>query len=563
MSLFGRFIILGVMFIVQLVISPIPTAVADAAPSVEIQEYLRAMIATEVGNQQFICRGQAICTASMIPLFYQRRAFQPCWSRNGRLTGQATELVAALGNAEAEGLRPADYHLYSIRLLLSKLERLQAEGKSLSPDELVDLDLLLTDAFFLYGSHLLKGRINPETIDEQWIAGDYTADLEAILEKALITPQGVTRAFQGLRPPHDDYKRMITALAMLRDIESRGGWPTIGPGFNLHKGMRHREVYALRQRLMLSGDYDDALGTSDNLFDEKLADAVLSFQYRHGLEVDGIVGQQTLAALNVPVESRMRQIKANLERWRWLPHDLGRRYILVNIADFSLKVIDNTKEVLVSRVVVGKPHRSTPVFSDSVEYLVFNPYWYLPETIIVEDVAPSMRANPDYTAQKRIKIFAAGSNETQELDPATIDWAAMSKENIPYKLRQEPGPWNALGRVKIMFPNKFSIYLHDTPSQELFQKTSRDFSSGCIRVEKSVELVSYLLGNDPRWSQESIRATMASGTQQIVSLPEQIPIHILYWTAWGDNEGRIHFRNDLYARDKRLVAALDGMDSPP
>ncbi len=564
MTFRGLFFILAFMFVGQLAGPTQPLAVADSAVApVGVQAYLRTMIEKEVGNRQFICRGRSICTAPMIPLFYERRAFQPCWSRNGRLNAHTGELVSALGNADAEGLRPDDYHLFSIRFLLSKLDQLQGEGKFLTPEELVDLDLLLTDAFFLYGSHLHKGRINPETIDAQWIPGDYTADLAAILEKALVTSQGVTSALQRLRPPHDGYRRMIKALANLGDIAGRGGWPVVGTGFNLQKGMRHRGVYALRQRLMLSGDYDSSVVTSDNLYDEKLADAVLRFQQRHGLDVDGIVGQQTLAALNVPVESRIRQIKTNMERWRWLPHDLGQRYILVNIADFSLKVIDNSQEVLEARVVVGKPHRSTPVFSDSVEYLVFNPYWYLPETIIVEDVAPNMIANPDYLARKGIKVFAAASNEAQELDPATLDWAGVSKGNQPYRLRQEPGPLNALGRVKIMFPNKFSIYLHDTPSQELFQKTARGFSSGCIRVEHPVELVSYLLGKDPRWSPGNIRASMESGVRQVVFLPEQMPIHILYWTAWADEEGRLHFRNDIYDRDKLLSTALDGMVSAP
>jgi murein L,D-transpeptidase YcbB/YkuD len=236
---------------------------------------------------------------------------------------------------------------------------------------------------------------------------------------------------------------------------------------------------------------------------------------------------------------------------------------LVNIADFSLQVMNDGQKVLQSRVVVGKPHRSTPVFSGRVEYLVFHPYWYLPETIIVEDVAPSMVANPNYLAEKRIKVFAAGSDEAQELDPASVDWPGLTKENLPYKLRQEAGPANALGRVKIMFPNKFSIYLHDTPSQELFQKTARDFSSGCIRVERPEALVALLLGKDPLWSQERISAAMTSGQRQVVYLPEQLPIHILYWTAWADEQGRIHFRNDIYGRDKRLAIALDGMDAPP
>lgn len=559
MTLCGRLFILPFLLIVLLASPPLALALAEAlAPSGEIEQHLRETIARETDDQGFMCRGQALCTAPLIPLFYERRAFQPGWSGDGRLSDQAAKLVAALENTGREGLRPADYHLYTIKLLLAKLGRLQDEGTPLAPEELVDLDLLLTDAFFLYASHLQNGRINPETIHSQWIAAEQSSDLTVILEEALDSDT-IEDALNGLRPPHADYTRLIKALATLTDIAARGGWPVISPGINLYKGMRHRGVYALRQRLMLSGDYHSSPLTHENFFDEKLADAVLRFQYRHGLDVDGIVGPQTLAALNVPVARRIRQIKANIERWRWMPHDLGQRSILVNIADFSLKVIEDGQEVLKSRVVVGKPHRSTPVFSATIEYLVINPYWYLPKTIIVEDVAPNMLANPTYLGAKRIKVFATGGDESQELEPTAINWAAISKENLPYRLRQEPGPLNALGRVKIIFPNKFSVYLHDTPRQELFQKSARDFSSGCIRVEKPVELASYLLGNDDLWSLENIRASMESGVRQVVFLADEIAIHILYQTAWADKEGRIHFRKDIYKRDKVLATALDGL----
>ncbi|MEN8135351.1 MAG: L,D-transpeptidase family protein [Thermodesulfobacteriota bacterium] len=570
MTLFGRFLILAFMLLGQLSSSALPWAATEpmavaepmAAP-MEIREYLRQRLEVETGSRQFICRGETICTAQLIRRFYERRAFQPSWSNNGQLATHITELVVALNNADVEGLRPADYHLYSIKSLLGKLARLQGEGKSLALEDLVDLDLLLTDAFLAYASNLINGRINPEAIHEQWIPYNHGDDLVAILDEALSSSQGVAATLQGLRPPHDGYRRMMEALADLRDIARMGGWPMVEDGFNLQQGMRHRRVHALRQRLMISGDYDAPVMANENLFDEKLAAAVHRFQQRHGLKADGLVGPETLAALNVPVAKRLRQIKLNMERWRWIPHNLGRRYILVNIADFSLKVFEDSQKILETRVVVGKFHRSTPVFSDRVEYLVINPYWYLPATIIVEDVVPKILANPNYLAQKRIKIFAAGSNETQELEPTAIDWTGISKENLPYKLRQEPGPSNVLGRVKVMFPNKFAVYLHDTPGQGLFRKTARDFSSGCIRLEKPVELAAYLLGDDPLWSRENILATMASGERQVVTLPEQVPIHILYWTAWSDKDGRMHFRNDIYDRDKQLLAALDGVVPQP
>ncbi|MDR9500398.1 MAG: L,D-transpeptidase family protein [Desulfurivibrionaceae bacterium] len=538
-----------------------PAAVPGAAPVAEpdkVQDALGRLIATELADEHSVCRGRSICAASTLPVFYERRGFAPAWSRDGTLQEHVTDFVVALAAMESQGLRPADYHLYTIRMLLVKYEQVRAKGTSLALQDLVDLDLLLTDAFFLYGSHLLAGRINPETIDERWSAGEYGTDLAAILEEALVAPAGVTGALPGLRPPHTAYRRLMEALAAMRTLVDQGGWPVVGDGTYLHKGIRHRRVYALRQRLMISGDYEERDARPGNFFDDKLNGALRRFQARHGLIVDGIIGPKTLAALNVPAESRLRQIKANLERWRWAPRDLGRRYILVNIADFTLRLVEDGRQVLQSRVVVGSPHRSTPVFSDQVEYLVFNPYWHLPESIIVEDVAPKVIADPDYLARKGIKVFAKGSAEEQQVSPAAIEWQALRPGNVPYRLRQEPGPANALGRVKVLFPNKFSIYLHDTPRQELFQKNARGFSSGCIRVEDVVGLASYLLQDDPRWNRQRVMAAMEDGRRQYVALAEQVPIHILYQTAWADGDGTLHFRGDIYGRDERLAAALDG-----
>ncbi|PLX49789.1 MAG: peptidoglycan-binding protein [Desulfobulbaceae bacterium] len=561
MSLFQRCCILFVLLYAQLVALPPPAAPA-AGPG-KVQDALGRLIAAELADEQFICRGRTICAAAILPIFYERRGFAPAWSRDGTLREHVTDFVVALAATQSQGLRPADYHLYTIRLLLGKYDQVRAAGRSLALQDLVDLDLLLTDAFFLYGAHLLAGRINPETIDERWSAGEYGTDLAAILEEALVDPAGVTGVLPGLRPPHAAYRRLMEALAAMRTLVDQGGWPVVGDGTYLHKGIRHRRVYALWQRLMISGDYEARDTEPGNIFDDKLDAAVRRFQARHGLAVDGIVGAKTLAALNVPAASRLRQIKANLERWRWAPRDFGRRHILVNIADFTLRIVEDGRQVLQSRVVVGTPHRSTPVFSDQVEYLVFNPYWHLPESIIVEDVAPKVVADPDYLARQGIKVFAKGSAGELQVSPAAIEWQALRPGNVPYRLRQEPGPGNALGRVKVLFPNKFSVYLHDTPRQELFQKNARGFSSGCIRVEDVVGLVSYLLQDDPRWNRQRVMAAMEEGRRQYVALPAQVPIHILYQTAWMDEDGTLHFRGDIYGRDERLAAALDGRAALP
>jgi murein L,D-transpeptidase YcbB/YkuD len=298
-----------------------------------------------------------------------------------------------------------------------------------------------------------------------------------------------------------------------------------------------------------------------DLFDVVLEDAVKRFQRRHGLDDDGVVGRDTLAALNVSVEDRARQIELNLERWRWLPRDLGRRHILVNIAGFELAVVEDDQLALEMRVVVGRPYRRTPVFSAPMTYLVFSPYWHVPPSLALQDVVPAVLKDPDYLTKKNIKVFRGWGAETREIDPATIDWSSVNTRNFLFRFRQEPGVNNSLGAVKFMFPNPFNVYLHDTPSRELFQKAERTFSSGCIRIAKPLELAAYLLRGAPGWSAEGIEAAAQKGVEQTVRLPEPIPVHLLYWTSWIDPDGSLQFRNDVYGRDRLLDEAL--REKPP
>jgi len=309
---------------------------------------------------------------------------------------------------------------------------------------------------------------------------------------------------------------------------------------------------------MLSGDLEeDAEGGGDDFFDRGLELAVRRFQKRHGLTDDGVVGPATLEALNVPVAERLRQIELNLERWRWLPEDLGRRYILVNIADFELEVVEDGRRVLAMRVVTGKKMRLTPVFSGRMTYLVLNPYWHIPHKIAVKDVLPRIKRDPGYLVRQGIRVFESWDDLAPEIPPETIDWPAVTKHNFAFKLRQDPGPSNALGRVKLMFPNRFAVYLHDTPSRYMFRKNQRDFSSGCIRVEKPIDLAAYVLDGDRKWTREKILSAIASGESRIAWLPEPIPVHVLYWTAWVDEEGTVQFRRDVYGRDRSLDEALE------
>ncbi len=525
-----------------------------------VDELLRSRIEA-AGVPPKIGVGEEIIYSSFVlPLFYERRAYRPAWSDDAGSLLLIDDLISAIGQAEQEGLRPADYHLAKLQTILAELRRNQQKGLPPAPHHLVDLDLLASDAFLILGSHYLAGRINPETIDPEWIANRREACLEDILQNAL-DGQGIAAALEELLPPQPGYARLREALRHYRDLVARGGWPAVPEGAKLQKGDRNPRVSAVRTRLRAEGVLSDDPAGELDLFDDHLDEAVHRFQRCHGLDIDGIVGRATLAALNVSALERSYQIEVNLERWRWLPESLGKRHIIVNIAGFELDVIESGHSVLAMRVVVGRDYRRTPVFSDKITYLVLNPHWEVPLNIAIQDKIPLILKDPEYLSKEKMKVLQGWGAETREIDPVTVDWSRVTEKNFAYRLRQDPGPWNALGRVKFMFPNKFNVYLHDTPSRELFARSERTFSAGCIRIEKPMELAEYLLRGDPNWTGEKIRAAINKGVEQTIRLPEPMPIHLLYSTAWVSQDGVISFRRDIYGRDKSLWDAL--REEPP
>lgn len=543
----------------------VPNTESAAAPQplqqIEpLEEFLRHRIEETGIPPQITVGNELIHAAAALPLFYERRAYAPAWCHNGGLQPPADTLIEAIRGADQEGLNPSDYHLEKIGSLLESVYQQQAEKKPLDSHLLVDLDLLLTDAFLVYGSHLLVGKINPETIDSEWFTDRREIDLAAHLQTALEKNQ-IEEALRSLLPPQPGYARLRKALARYRDIAANGGWPMVPDGPKLQQGERGERVLALRRRLIAAGDLEPAEGDSLDLFDDAVEEALRKFQQRHGLEVDGVAGAATLANLNVPVAERIRQVILNMERWRWLPQDLGQRHILVNIANFELDVFESGQIVLMMRVMVGRDYRRTPVFSDRMTYLVLSPYWHVPPGIAARDILPAVKKDPGYLAKQNMKVFQGWGAEAKTIDPGTIDWQKITARNFSYRFRQDPGPANALGRVKFMFPNRFNVYLHDTPSRELFTRTERAFSSGCIRVEKPIELAEYVLRGDSQWTRAGIEAAIKRWREQTVRLPEPIPIHLLYWTAWANDDGSVNFRRDIYGRDKRLEEAL--LKKPP
>lgn len=487
--------------------------------------------------------------------FYTRRAFRAAWSTEHGPNRLADDLVEALERADLEGLRPDDYHLAAIRAQLDSVRSDAGAAKPADPDRLARLDLLLTDAFLLYGSHLLSGRVDPETLHPRWEANRRGADLATVLESALDS-RNVARALQRLAPTQDGYRQLREALGRLRAIADAGGWPEVPEGPALKRGDRAAAVATLRERLRLEGDLPASVQPQGNeWFDETLEQAVRRFQRRHGLEPDGIVSAATRAELNVSAAQRAEQLALNLERWRWLPQDLGRRRILVNIASQELQVIEDEEVVLAMRVVVGMQYKRTPVFSDTVRYIVLNPNWHVPRSIAVEELIPKVQADPTYLERFGMKLLTTGP-DAQEVDPGTVDWTAVRADSFPYRFRQEPGRLNALGRIKFMFPNPYDVYLHDTPSRSLFERAQRDFSHGCIRVEKPIDLAVYLMRKNKKWDRDAIETTLDEGTERTIYLPKPMPIHLLYWTAWADADGTIQYRTDINALDRPLTNAL-------
>lgn len=537
------------------------SGVAATEAGAEALSYrLRKTIEAKNEGERFACRGELICGVADLPDFYARRDFRPAWVMDSSLQA-AESLIRGIHSAHFDGLRTSDYHVAELTHMLDTLKADRGRGVADDPELLADLDLLLTDSFLLLSSHLLAGRVNPETVHSEWVVDNPEADLGGALQSALAGGQ-IEAALDNMRPPHVAYAALKAALQRYREIEFLGGWPVLHQDLAWQKGAFGAHISLLRERLAFAGDLSAAAEPGVGyLFDDALETALRRFQSRHGLPETGVVDIVTLEALNVPAGVRARQIELNLERWRWIPHYLGRRHLLVNVADFKLAVVEDDQPLWDMRVVVGKDYRRTPVFSAKLQYLVINPYWNVPQKIAVEDILPKVRRDPQYLVRKKIKVFESWSADAGEIDPLTVDWSRLNKSNFRFKLRKEPGPQNDLGRIKFMLPNRFAVYLHDTPSRKLFESNIRTFSSGCIRLEKPIDLAEYLLRDDPRWTRKKILEAIESGENFTVRLKEPLPVHLLYWTAWVDHRGIVNFRDDIYNRDPLLDMALK--ERPP
>ncbi|MBI4844191.1 MAG: L,D-transpeptidase family protein [Nitrospirae bacterium] len=516
----------------------------------KVTELLKKRISSAGRPSKIIVRGEKLHASSMIADFYRGKGFEPVWVQDKNYQVLASELISAINNAYLEGLAPAHYHLEQINLALDQAVG-GVTGASFSGIEtLADLEMLLTDAYLMLSCHYSEGCESSLSMEPEWLKNVGNADLMSLLQKSS-RERRIKEALNELLPSSEEYSRLRDALARHRLIEKEGGWPKVSNGPLLRSGSQGIRVAELKKRLSISGDLNTAMGLNGAVFNNELKDAVIRFQKRHGLRVDGIVGPGTLNALNIPASSRIRQIELNLARLRWIRVESIKRYIMVNIAGFSLDVIENGGIVMSMKAIVGKPYWNTPVLNEKMTHIVLNPSWNIPESIAAEEILPKLRVNRDYLKKQNINIFKRGS-DNDKISPDSIDWPEASEDNFNYLLKQEPGPLNPLGQIKFVFPNSFNVYIHDTPYKSAFNSEMRNLSHGCIRIEHAEKLAEYLLKGDTGWPLEKIKEVLSIGKEKTVLLKEPIDVIVIYMTSWVDKEGEVQFRNDIYGRDSRL-----------
>lgn len=479
---------------------------------------------------------------------YREQGLKPVWVTPEGPGERAAILYETLKSAPDEGLRVEDYRVSEIETLWS----------SRTDEDLAKLEILLSVGLAAYAADAREGRADPHKLDPELFASarDAQADPVELAVEAVRTED--LRGFLARQPPpHIQYQRLKKALADHRALAAKGEWNTVPSGETLKPGMESDRILAVRERLIRSGDLTSRSPRS-RLYDRELETAVKQFQKRYHLETDGAIGRQTVAALNVPISDLIRKITINMERWRWLSHDLGDRRIFVNIAGFYLEGSHNGIVDISMPVIVGKTYHKTPVFSSFIRYLEFNPYWNVPNSISANEMYPELLKDPYYLKRLNIRMFAGSGKDAWEVDSSAINWPRVGRREIlRYQLRQDSGPKNSLGRIKFMFPNRFNVYLHDTPMQHLFARSRRDFSHGCIRVSRPLELAYYVLGGAEKgWDIERMKKIIESGKRTIVKLDKPLPIHILYRTASVADDGLVYFADDVYGRDRFLEKAL-------
>ena len=472
------------------------------------------------------------------------------WIKKQSLSHQAYAALEFIANSRDHGLEPNDYHFDLLQQLDPTLD-----------DESHLFDFILSDGLLKLIRVISVGRLDPGTVDPKWSIPRVPFDAPFFLQQAL-TKDYFSTSLSSLIPNSDQYKQLTEAAVHYHKIVDRGGWAVIPESEKLRIGEAHPNIALIRNRLAVENKPDTTpdsrpvpllLSEQSNVFDEQLEITVKQFQRRHSLYPDGIIGSATQQAMNVSASDRLQQININLERLRWLPNDLGRRYIMVNLANYRLEAIEDDQVKLNMRVIVGKSKRSTPSFSSQMTHVVLNPRWYIPNKLARKDLLPKQQNNPEYFDRFNIRVYGNENGKRTEINPNSVDWHSVSNQDFPYTLVQEPGKKNALGRIKFILPNPWRIYLHDTPSKSLFDRSKRTFSSGCIRVEDPFALAGFSLsGNNLH---QPLLDNIESDESFSTKLEQPLSVYAIYFTVWLKGDELI-FTPDNYKRDLKMAKYL-------
>lgn len=476
--------------------------------------------------------------------FYQARGGDGIWTTGSGLSENGKRLVQIISDAEADGLEPKDY-----------LSAFPTGITEISAEAIPGVELYFSQAFLKFARDLHSGRTTPAVSEPDIVIKRKTVEPEKWLN--IVASEGADTAAQRLRPNHPQYAQLRQMLVGYRNLSRLGGWSTITKGPTLKPGMTDPRVAEMRTNLQGRG-YQGISGGQPDLYDDGLVEVVKHFQARHGLAVDGVAGPATIAAMSHSVDYRIQQIITNMERWRWLPRELGTKHVFVNQAAFNLHIRNNGKVTDIRKVIIGKEFHKTPMFSDRIRYAEFNPTWTVPPSIAGRAILPKLRQNPGYLEANDYQLYTSWKAGAPAMSPFSIDWNSVNPKKFPYRLVQQPGRKNALGQVKFMFPNKHAVYLHDTSNRELFAKSRRAYSSGCIRVHRPMEFAEKLFASGGNLSRGKIDSILDSKQQTRVNLKTPVPVHLTYFTVWVNENGVPNFYEDIYGRDKLVGNILFG-----
>lgn len=543
-----------ITFILFLGFSPLFLLASTHGDQDPLQDQIRLKLESIQPGRSLSIRNQNLSASGDIFSFYSNREFREIWSSDGILTELAYELRFEIRQSKFDGLDPQEYHLGLIDTFFNTFEANKKNKVSNDLGELVDLELLLSDAFFQLAAHLERGKVNPALLKSTWEIArkPQKVNYGDLLSVSLASGE-IRRNLETIYPKFTSYKRgreVIRQLDEKSKVDSLN-WKPIKIDKTIKVGESNNSIPVIRQRLQFWGYMGHYETENPKVYDSLLFEGVKEFQRKNGMEPDGALGKNSIAGINNSPNVFLDRAAVNMERLRWLPDTLKEaEIILVNIANYRLDYIYKLDTLFSSKVIVGKQYHATPIFSAAMSYIVFSPYWNIPNSIARNEIIPAIRKNPDYLRQKNMEVVTFSG---QPVDPSTINW---SNKSFPYMIRQRPGGSNSLGLVKFMFPNRFSVYIHDTPTRALFDREDRALSHGCIRLQNPTEFAKILLSDMPEWTDERINQAMNQKSERIVNLNRKIPVALVYLTFWADSKGQAHFRQDIYNRDAEILTLL-------